>query len=87
MSILRVMQCTVGNQAPTDDAPLPGLPKEKMFTLKAGTIMSRAKLDYRTWAIAAYLLVTNLKGISSMKLHRELNITQKSVWHLLHRLR
>lgn len=49
--------------------------------------MSRSKLDYRTWAIAAYLIVTNLKGISSMRLHRELNITQKSAWHLLHRLR
>ena len=34
-----------------------------------------------------YLLTTNLKGISSMKLHRELGITQKSAWHLAHRLR
>ncbi len=58
-----------------------------MFTLKTGTIMARSKLDYRTWAIAAYLIVTNLKGISSMKIYRELNITQKSAWHLLHRLR
>ena len=33
------------------------------------------------------LLTTNLKGISSMKLHRELGITQKSAWHLAHRLR
>ena len=61
-------------------------PKKKMLTLKTGTVMSRSKLDYRTWAIAAYLIVTNLKDISSMKLHRELNITQKSAWHLLHRL-
>ena len=32
-------------------------------------------------------MTTNLKGISSMKLHRELDITQKSAWHLVHRLR
>ncbi len=61
--------------------------KKKMFTLKTGTIMARSKLDYQTWAIAAYLIVTNLKGISSMKIQRELSITQKSAWHLLHRLR
>ena len=58
-----------------------------MFTLKTDTIMSRSPLDYRIWAIAAYLMVTNIKGISSMKLHRELGITQKTAWHLLHRLR
>ncbi len=61
--------------------------KKKMFTLKTGTIMARSKLSYQTWAIAGYLIVTNLKGISSMKLDRELGITQESAWHLLHRLR
>ena len=34
-----------------------------------------------------YLLTMNLKGISSMRLHRELGIAQKSAWHLAHRLR
>ena len=37
--------------------------------------------------IAIYLLATNLKGISSMKLHRDLDISQKSAWFLAHRLR
>lgn len=55
-----------------------------MFPLKTGTIMARPKMDYRKWAIAAYLIVTNLKGISSMNLHREPNITQKSARYLLH---
>ena len=45
------------------------------------------KLGYRIWAIAIYLLSTNLKGVSSMKLHRDLDITQKSAWHLAHRIR
>ena len=59
----------------------------KRFSVKVGTIMEGSNLDYQTWAIAMYLMVTNLKGISSMKLHRELDITQKSAWHLAHRLR
>ena len=49
--------------------------------------MQGTKLGYQTWAIAIYLVTTNLKGVSSMKLHRDLEITQKSAWHLAHRLR
>ena len=60
---------------------------KKMFSLKVGTLMEGSKLGYRCWAIAVYLLSTNLKGVSSMKLHRDLGITQKSAWHLAHRLR
>ena len=59
----------------------------KRFSVRTGTVMQSSKLGYQTWAIAIYLMTTNLKGISSMKLHRELEITQKSAWHLAHRLR
>ena len=59
----------------------------KRFSVRTGTVMQSSKLGYQTWAIATYLMTTNLKGISSMKLHRELGITQKSAWHLAHRLR
>ena len=62
-------------------------PGKPMFSLKTGTIMQGSNLGYRVWAIATYLMTTNLKGISSMKLHRELGITQRSAWHLAHRLR
>ena len=58
-----------------------------MFSLKTGNIMEGSKLGYQVWAIAIYLVTTNLKGVSSMKLHRDLEITQKSAWHLAHRLR
>lgn len=57
------------------------------FSVKTGTVMQSSKLGYQTWAIAAYLVTTSLKGVSSMKLHRDLKITQKSAWHLAHRLR
>ena len=58
-----------------------------MFSLKTGTVLEGTKLSYRVWIIAIYLVTTNLKGVSSMKLHRDLDITQKSAWHLAHRLR
>ena len=60
---------------------------QPFFSLRKGTVMEGSKLPYRVWAIAIYLFTTNLKGISSMKLHRELGIGQKAAWFLLHRLR
>ncbi len=59
----------------------------KKFSTKTGTVMQSSNMGYQTWAVAIYLLNTNLKGVSSMKLHRDLNISQKSAWHLAHRLR
>ena len=59
----------------------------KRFSVRTGTVLQSSKLGYQTWAVAIYLLATSLKGVSSMKLHRDLNITQKSAWHLAHRLR
>ena len=58
-----------------------------MFSLKTGTVIEGSNLKYRAWAIVIYLFKTNLKGISSMKLHRELGISQKAAWFMLHRLR
>ena len=60
---------------------------KKDFTVKTGTIMHDSKLPLSKWALAFYLFSTNLKGVSSMKLHRDLGITQKSAWHLAHRIR
>ena len=58
-----------------------------MFSVRTGTLMQGSKLGFQTWAFAVYLVTTNIKGVSSMKLHRDLGITQKSAWHLAHRLR
>ena len=57
------------------------------FSVRTGTTMEKSRLPLRKWAFAVYLYVTNLKGVSSMKLHRDLKITQKSAWFMLHRLR
>ena len=49
--------------------------------------MEHSRLPLRKWAFAIYLYVTNIKGISSMRLHREIEVTQKTAWFLLQRLR
>ena len=57
------------------------------FSVRKGTVMQSSKLGYQTWAVAIYLVNTSLKGVSSMKLHRDLGITQATAWHLLQRIR
>ena len=57
------------------------------FTVRTGTIFERSKIPLRGWLYAMYLLVTARKGISSLQLSKEIGITQKSAWFVLHRLR
>ena len=57
------------------------------FSVKTGTIMEQSKLPLRKWGIAIYLHLTSLKGVSSMKLHRDINVCQKTAWHMLQRIR
>ena len=59
----------------------------KDFSVKTGTLMQGSNLGFQVWAIAMYLFTTGIKGVSSMKLHRDLGITQKTAWHLAHRIR
>ena len=59
----------------------------KFFSVKTGTVMQSSKLGYQKWALALYILTTSIKGTSSMKLHRDLGVTQKTAWHLAHRIR
>ena len=59
----------------------------RRFSARVGTAMERSKIPLRKWAFAIYLEMTSLKGVSSMKLHRDLEITQKTAWFVLHRIR
>ena len=59
----------------------------KRFSTGTGTVMECSKPGLQVWAIAIFPIATHLKGISSMKLHRDLGITQKSVWCLAQRIR
>ena len=59
----------------------------KYFSVRTGTVMERSHIPLQKWAYAIYLCVTSLKGVSSMKLHRDLNIRQASAWFMAQRLR
>ena len=59
----------------------------KYFSVRKGMVMQSSKLGYQKWAIAIYLVATSLKGISSMKLHRELKVRQPTAWYLAQRIR
>ena len=60
---------------------------KKFFSVKTGMMMEGSNIGYQAWLIAVYSLTTNLKGVSSVKLHRDLEITQKSAWYMAHRIR
>ena len=59
----------------------------KHFSVKTGTLLHSSNIPLSKWAIAFYLYSTNLKGVSSMKLHRDLGIGQKAAWHMGQRIR
>ena len=59
----------------------------KYFSVRTGTILRRSHISLQDWAFGIYLEVTNLKGVSSIKLGRDLGISQKSAWFMLHRIR
>ena len=59
----------------------------KYFSLKTGTAMEASNVPLRKWAYAIYLEITSLKGISSMKLHRDIEVRQPTAWFMLHRIR
>jgi transposase-like protein len=59
----------------------------KKFSVITGTIYENNKVGLRTFFAALYLISSSKKGISSLQLSRQLGITQKSAWFVLHRIR
>lgn len=57
------------------------------FSLKVGTIMEDSALGIDKWLTAMWLIVNCKNGISSCEIARDLGITQKSAWHMAHRIR
>jgi transposase-like protein len=59
----------------------------RQFTVKTGTIFEDSPLGLDKWLAAMWLLVNCKNGISSYEISRDLKISQKSAWHMLHRIR
>jgi transposase-like protein len=59
----------------------------RQFTVKTGSVMEDSPLGLDKWAVAFWLEVNAKNSISSYEIHRALDITQKSAWFMLHRVR
>jgi transposase-like protein len=61
-------------------------PRQK-FSLKVGTVFEDSPIGLDKWLPAVWLLVNCKNGISSYEVGRDLGITQKSAWFMMHRVR
>lgn len=59
----------------------------KKYTVLTGTIYESSKVSLKKWFMAMYLLEMHKKGVSSMQLARDIEVTQKTAWFMLHRIR
>lgn len=59
----------------------------KYFNVRTATLFDNTKVELQTWFVAIFLITSHKKGISSVQLSKDLNVTQKTAWFLLHRIR
>ncbi len=59
----------------------------KQFSTKVGTIFEDSPLSLEKWFVAAWMIANCKNGASSHELARAISVTQKSAWHMLHRIR
>lgn len=57
------------------------------FSIKVGTIFEDSKISLRKWLMAIWLITSHKKGIASTQLAKDIEVTQKTAWFMLHRLR
>lgn len=59
----------------------------KQFSVRVGTIFEDSQLSLKKWFMAIYLITAHKKGISSLQLSKDIGVTQKTAWFMLHRIR
>lgn len=57
------------------------------FTVTVGTIFENTKISLVKWFMAMYLISSHKKGVSSAQLARDIHVTQKTAWFILHKVR
>lgn len=60
---------------------------KKQFSVKVGTIFEASPIGLDKWLMAIWMITNCKNGVSSYEIHREIGITQKSAWFVLHRIR
>ena len=59
----------------------------KHFSIRTKSVLAESNVPLNKWLLAIFLITTNLKGVSSCKLARDIDVTQKTAWFLAHRIR
>lgn len=59
----------------------------KYFNVRTATMFDNTKVGLQSWFMAIFLLTAHKKGISSLQLGRDLNVTQKTAWFMAQRIR
>ena len=59
----------------------------KKFSVITGTYFENTKIKLNKWFLAIYIISAHKKGISSLQLSRDIAVTQKTAWFMLHRIR
>jgi transposase-like protein len=57
------------------------------FSIRVGTIFEDSKIPIRKWLAAIWFITSHKKGIASTQLAKDIDVTQKTAWFMLHRLR
>jgi transposase-like protein len=57
------------------------------FSIKTDTLLEYTQLPLRKWVYAIHLHRTSPKGVSSMKWHRDIGVSQKTAKHRIRRIR
>ncbi|MDE7150902.1 MAG: IS1595 family transposase, partial [Candidatus Amulumruptor sp.] len=59
----------------------------KYFNVRTGTVFASTKLPLRYWVFVIFMFMSHKRGISSCQLARDLGVTQKTAWNMLHKIR
>jgi len=60
---------------------------KREFSIKIGTVMEDSPIPLDKWMTATWLVTNCKNGISSYEIARDVKVTQKSAWFMLHRIR
>lgn len=60
---------------------------KRKFNAKVGTIFENTKIPLKKWFVSIYIATSHKKGISSCQLSKDISVTQKTAWFILHRIR
>jgi transposase-like protein len=60
---------------------------QKQFSVKVGTIFEDSAIGLDKWLCAMWLIANCKNGVSSYEIAKDVKVTQKSAWFMLHRIR